>query len=646
MKRWLPWLAIAGCARPPASEPAHELVVAAPVATPPAVVQPELPYARSTLPLAPHAIAAVVNGTIAQLAVPRDGGYVVTLDSNGGVLLWPSLDGKREPVVIATRIGAQVATLRDGDAIAIAVVDKIGQLELVRVTAGGVEVAHDDIAVPRPIVQLVATSDRLLALRDDQVVAALDAKGALVAEVEAPPGERIAQLVARGDHVVGISVARKGKHTARALLEAAWAPASKRFACDDDRLALSPDGNRLVGTVDKQKHVVEIDLSHGTSKQLDYDVREIEEGEFVLGVTDHHSVIFVDEGTVYERADKDGDTEQIGPELWSGAVFTPTRAIGGIGLGYLVIVERGKTKFLGYRSGSLADVVATSGGGWLATDGSGLFRLDAALRFAKTVETPFARQPAWQGAVAIIDEHHAVIAEDSSYFLYKLGADAGDLIASEAYGRIDFQRASGLAVLPDKTYPTLARWNAKQGKFDPAFELPAGTYSGFVRLFDPAATNGMVAMYATDNEASDIEGKQKIAFHEIFASGTKLRERERVRLVDNGDVFSGRSGPNLESLLPAPAVRATSADGTLTAELANARITLFDHDGNVRWARPANGALGVAWNGEDDLIAFGAGVAKVDLERGDFSEQRCGWDFGLWTVAPQTQTTAGMCVLP
>src|SRR3569833_3533488 len=241
MMRWLPWLVGAGCARPPANQPARDVEVApasAPVTSTPAVVQParELPYARSALPIGPHTIAAVVNGAIAQLAVPPDGGYVVTLDSSGGVLLWPTLDGKREPVVVATRIGAQVATVRDGDAIAIAEVDKIGQLELVRLTGSGKQLSHDDIAVPRPIVQLVAAAGRLLALRDDQLVAAFDTSGALAGEIEVPAGERVARLVARGDRVVGVTTARKGKHTARALEIAgtlAWAAPSKRFACAD-----------------------------------------------------------------------------------------------------------------------------------------------------------------------------------------------------------------------------------------------------------------------------------------------------------------------------------------------------------------------------------------------------------------------------
>src|SRR3569832_581426 len=225
MMRWLPWLVVAGwagCARPPANQPARDVEVApapSPVTSAPAVVQParELPYARSALPIGPHTIAAVVNGAIAQLSVPPDGGYAVSLASRGGELLWPTLDGMREPVVVATRIGAQVATVRAGDAIAIAVVDKIGQLELVRLTGSGKQLSRDDLAVPRPVVQLVAAAGRLLALRDDQIVAAFDPNGALAGEIEVPAGERIAQLVARGDRVVGVTTARKGKHAARAL---------------------------------------------------------------------------------------------------------------------------------------------------------------------------------------------------------------------------------------------------------------------------------------------------------------------------------------------------------------------------------------------------------------------------------------------
>jgi hypothetical protein len=656
MKRWLPWLVLAACARPPEDEPtrSHDLtagapVVGAPVAEPASPAPADVPYLRSPLRLAPHTIAAVVDGTIAELAVPSDGGYAVSLDTNGGVLLWPTLDGKREPIVVPARIGAQIATVRDGEAIAIAVIDKIGQLELVRLTADGNPIAHDDIAVVRPIVQLVATGRQLLALRDDQVLAAFDAKGVLAAELEAPSGERIAQLVTRGDRVVGVSPARRGKHTARALVTdgaLAWGAPSKRFECDDDGIALAPDGKRVVATIDNHEHVVQIELARGTATQLDHEARDNANTEFVVGVTDHHSVIFTAEGTAYERADKDGDTEPAGAGYSDGAVLTSARTIGGVGLGYLIVFEHGRTKYLGYRSGTLSDVVAASDGGWLATDGGGLFRLDATLRFAKTVDTPFPRHPGWEGAVAILDEHHAIIADDSSYFLYRLGAKSGDLIASETYGSVELVHSTGLAVLPDRTYPSLVRWNAKQGKFEPAFQLPPGIYSGFVRLFDPAATNGVSAMFVDDNDPGDVAGKQRVTFHEVYGTGAKLRVRNRVELVANDLLFSGHSGPALDTLLPAAAVRATSTDGTLIAELANDRITLLDRDGNVRWARTADGARGLAWNSDDDLIAFGAGIARVDLTTGDYSEQRCGWDFGLWTKAPETQTSARMCVLP
>ena len=73
---------------------------------------------------------------------------------------------------------------------------------------------------------------------------------------------------------------------------------------------------------------------------------------------------------------------------------------------------------------------------------------------------------------------------------------------------------------------------------------------------------------------------------------------------------------------------------------------MFDPDGNVRWARTANGARGLVWNRDDDLIAFGDGIARIALETGEFTDQRCGWDFGLWDAPPQTATNARMCVLP
>jgi len=659
MKRWLPWLVLAACARPPACEPAggplggdEEPVaargaVAASIEAPPAAPPPpEAPYAISQLPLAPHTIAAVVDGGIADLAVPADGSYAVTLDTSGGVLLWPALDGTREPVVVPARIGTRIATLRDGDAIAVAVVDKLGQLELVRVTGDGAPIAHDDIAVPRPVVELVATSQRLIALRDDQALAAFDAEGALAGELEAARGERIARLVTRNDHVVAVSAARRGKRTARALelgVTLAWAAPSKRFASDEDGLALSPDGKRLLATIDQHAHSVRIDLARGTTEQIDDEFREVANSQTVIGFRDDHTAVFADEGKVFERSDGSNYAES--NEAYArAAVFTPARAIGGLGTGYLVVIEHDRAKYLGYRSGPLADVLPSSEGGWLATDGGGMFHLDASLRLDKRIETPFPRRPSWERVVTLVDERHALIVAASKRYLFELGADHGDLLADKAYGGLELVRSTGLAVLPETR--KVVHWNAELSKFEPALDVGDGTYGGFVRLYDPATTGGMIAMIVDSNEPSEIEGKQKVAIREVYGSPPKLHFRDRVEYVENGLLFSGHSGPNLEIVMPVATVRATSVDRTLIAELANDRITMMDHDGNVRWARPAAGARGLAWNRDDELIAFGDGIAHVDLDTGDYADRRCGWDFGLWDVPPETTSSARMCVLP
>jgi hypothetical protein len=663
MKRWLPWIALAACARPPREPPSPDRVgspvagapvagarvVGAPVAEPqggsPA---PELPYALSPLPLAPHSIAAIVDGSIAELAVPVDGRYAVTLDTSGGVLLWPTLDGKREPVVVVARIGVHVATLRDGDAIVVAVIDKLGQLELVRVSAGGKPIARDDIAVPRPIVQLVTTSQRLVALRDDQWVAAFDAKGALSGELETARGERIAQLVVRNDHVVAVTASRRGRHTARALdLEAAplaWKPPSKRFESDDDGLALSPDGKRLLGSIGNHSHVVTIDLSRGTSEEIDDSVREIPLTQFALGFRDARTAVFLDAGKAVQRSDARG-LESVEVSYVPGVTFTAGRAIGGIGAPYLVVIDEDRTRYLGYRTGTLADVLASSDGGWLATDGGSMFHLDASLRLDKRIETPFPDRPSWERSVTLLDERHAIVSEDSKHFVYALGADHGDLVAGQGYSGVEIEHSTGITILPGNPRTTVARWNPDTSSFDP-FDLEMPTYLGFIRLFDPASTGGMLAMSVDDDTPSDREGQQKVTFHEVYGPVSKPRLRDRVEYIANGELFSGHSGPNLDVLLPVAAVRATSADRTLIAELANNRITLFDHDGNVRWARTANGARGLGWNRDDELIAFGDGIARIALETGEYTDQRCGWDFGLWDAAPQTATNARMCVLP
>src|SRR4051812_25908816 len=89
---------------------------------------------------------------IRALAVTDDGQVAVTADVSGSVRLWPSLDGKRQPVIVTAGAPVALAIEHDGDDLAIAGVDAAGTLELIRLTVGGEAISRVTLELDRPVV--------------------------------------------------------------------------------------------------------------------------------------------------------------------------------------------------------------------------------------------------------------------------------------------------------------------------------------------------------------------------------------------------------------------------------------------------------------------------------------------------------------
>ena len=69
---------------------------------------------------APH------GSVIDQIAVTDSGDAALTSDEDGALRLWPSFDGKHEPVVIAASSALQISIARSGDGLLLALLDRVG----------------------------------------------------------------------------------------------------------------------------------------------------------------------------------------------------------------------------------------------------------------------------------------------------------------------------------------------------------------------------------------------------------------------------------------------------------------------------------------------------------------------------------------
>jgi len=48
----------------------------------------------------------------------------------------------------------------------------------------------------------------------------------------------------------------------------------------------------------------------------------------------------------------------------------------------------------------------------------------------------------------------------------------------------------------------------------------------------------------------------------------------------------------------------------------------------------AAGATSLLWTSSGDLLAYGAGIGRLDVETGAWLDHRCGWSFGRTDTSP------------
>jgi hypothetical protein len=76
----------------------------------PAVIAAPLPIARPSFE-----VSGLHGAPLRAIAVSEDGAVAVSSDQHGSLRMWPSLDGKREPIVVAARAAIALAIVHDAD---------------------------------------------------------------------------------------------------------------------------------------------------------------------------------------------------------------------------------------------------------------------------------------------------------------------------------------------------------------------------------------------------------------------------------------------------------------------------------------------------------------------------------------------------
>lgn len=611
---------------PPLRLPVPETALASLPTVPPVIAGPQRTEVSIDATSVPH--IAAMSGPIEVLAVTEDAHAAVTADALGSVRVWPTLDGKREPVVLAMQPPAQLAIERDADGFAIAGIDPTGQLEIVQTTAAGAAMRRIEIAIERPLVTIRAVGTGFVAVRDDRVVSLIDLAGSVRAELVTDPGDYLASIAVRHGRALAV-IETDGHVRGRWIdLEAtswgAWTPTLPILA---DHVALSPDHQRIAALRPGRDALVFVRLADGKV----VDRLENLDGAHPVGFVDRRTVVMLGENGTWRSTDDQRDPvrgEVVA--IADGVLVRGDDAALAMSSGY-------QTQYVGYRMSIPAQLLPTRSG-YTVTDGRSVAELDASFR-TRAGYAIEALSPSDVGLtrIELVAAHHALGFSYQTHGIYLVNTELATTTLIAPVIEHAYQISTRLLYYYSSTDGArVARFDADTGAFGPGVVVPA-TETGQVILLDPDTADG--------NEVAIIQpittGPNYQVTYGTVVRDTFVPTKERVINPTHEWLEDGA----LRELVRSTRLRARSPDHTLVAELRDQRLALRAGK-TVRWTVPSAGANALVWTPRGELIVYGAGIARVDLETGALRERRCGLWFGRWDEEPNAFGTSQLCEAP
>jgi hypothetical protein len=628
--------------RPPAQPPVP-VEVPARIAMPPGANEPIAEPTPSRL------IAAMPSAPIAMLALTDDGRAAVTADFSRSGRVWPTLDGKREPIVVSLRAPALLALTRDGSRLVIGALDAAGQLEIVVTRSTGESERRLAIEAARPFVALHAVPGGFLALDDERAVYAIGIDGTVSPPLVADPEQHVAALAIRGARALamiesGGSVHGRWIDLAR---QPRWGAPTPTLPITSERVAISPDGKRIAGVTKSGKRLIIVDLESGRQVGRATDLDFVDPRLRPVGWVDDKTLAFSDQSQ--------------GIQWWNGKAHEPSSfsdnliaagdgvVIGTIGTALEITAFEKATHFLGYRMGG-PQLLHPVGERFLASDMMGLVELDEHFRTREVHELtkPEGTAHTWSN-VRILDDRHVLASTyiGNSYAIYMIDLDANEakLVTKNGYP-IDYQVSSGLLAYRSGNTFNLVKLDVKAGIAGKPVTIPIDpTVSTQLVLLDPVRANGSLAAIvtaaATSATVKVIGALHPDRTHTSYEIVSDRSVELTARWWENVGDFTKLVDRSL-----VPSTRIKSPDGKHAAEVMGARIRLTDDRGRTVWTAPAHAATSVVWTASGRLVAFGTGMAEVDLMTGALLERQCGWRFGKWSTVPGGFGSAQLCEAP
>ncbi|MDQ3337772.1 MAG: hypothetical protein M4D80_21640 [Myxococcota bacterium] len=655
--------------QPPAPTTTTSSVVEQAPAKPPPVALVWGPPADAAAPAAraitPTALPPATHGrAIISVAVSDDGNAALTIDAGNSVRLWPALDGTREPVAVPLVAPQEMVLARSGDEFRIAALDTAGGLSLLRVDANGQLVGKTSMPFDQPYALVVANGDGYLALRADQTIERLDAKGTQLGALSPETGQRIATIVARRGRAMAFMTSVDGVvgRWLDTTKDLAWGAATPVMAIDPVSVVLSPDHTRIAALQKKTRRAVIAELATGTVTPLkrnrtdlvplnwiaedrvafahdEFELSRVEwfdaTGKLISGIGDDFELEFVSVLTM-EAADN--------------------RVVSFMGH-QLVLVEPRKLRYLGYQTHAASRLRATPAG-MVASMGGSSEILDDSLQIERRAPAKNARD------LVPIDETFALAITgvptkpgvfDDTLVSPQKKSSGVEVVLFEGQTRqqvlkmkvsemrLRYEPATRLLAMNGGSSITFARFDQTTKRFGEPIVLPVKSKIRDIFLLDPAVAGGAVALVAHGGKG-DIVMR---AIHEDELTGALPREAVALPgeleavdraghifirhdadtvAIQSGMIEVGRlTGLKDMKVRPAP-------DGKRVALFGRGRVIVANLDGSQRWSIGFPGIKDLQWTG-DELVALANGLAKLDADTGATVGARCGWKFGLRTTA-------------
>jgi len=638
------------------------------------------------------------GGFINHVAVTEPGDAAVSLDNIGGLRLWPTLDGSREPVPFSVNGAAAVAISHAGKELLVGVRDEAGAVQLLRFSRTGV--LHGRTQVPGEVAvdELVAIDGGMLVLRTDESIERYDENGALRGRIAAEPGESLGALAARHGSAGVILVERHLEPQAPVLeLEeeipdrrkpqrSAMVPRGRAAAMrwivladgglrwgaaialpdklDERSLAISPSHERIA-LISQASELVVLDVTKApvavdgpkTSLSAASAIGFVDDDRVVRMTGTTHWWIATHAGKSGKVADPWHVDNGIGDESIGGdGAVADGIVVSGTGPD-LVLQDLYDTKYLGWRqlaSGALIQAGSHLG---VTTTMSSVVWLDRALQRESEVALEdygfTGRDRTWW-----LDPNHAVVAGAGDSAALSL-VDLRRPIKSVALGsytyvqRVDYDEAMHqLAVLDDR----VVRRFTVDLEHDQITELQALDVTfqpSIVIQLDPARSDGAIAIawgydddgdrMATFREADAKPGKHIKAKKRRVESGSYagFSPDGTIFMHDGKGVLALRDGKTVRRFPKGELADSLVADktGERLVGIHGAAVTMYDAAGAKRWTQNVWGAQSALFAADGSIVVrTTGGLIELDPATGTRIAAACGFAFGVMTKTPTIST--------